>query len=141
MMHAFRESSITTYGLNPTVVRAWRWEAELDDRTCPICWAMHGTTVEGAVPFGTHPMCRCSPIPVTRTWRDVGLDPVESVDYGPTGPQAFEALGRDRQRAIMGPGRLEVYESGVSLPEMVYVTDDPQWGPTRGLKLLRELVK
>lgn len=41
MMKSNRRSAIDRYAASPVVI-GWIWVAQLDDRTCPICWAQHG---------------------------------------------------------------------------------------------------
>lgn len=52
------------------VTAQWRWNAILDPKTCPVCWALDGTEAPfpAAFPQGPpplHPYCRCILTPVT----------------------------------------------------------------------------
>lgn len=53
---AYRETTLKNYERIESV-RGWQWQAALDLRTCPICWAMHGRIFATKTPFGTHPNC------------------------------------------------------------------------------------
>jgi SPP1 gp7 family putative phage head morphogenesis protein len=104
---AYREASRKFYADVPSVT-GWRWLAALDLTTCPICWSMHGRIFKTKTPFGTHPNCRCTMVPVFR-----GDAKAE------TGSAKFAGLTIEQQRAILGPKRLELYNQGAGLSDFV----------------------
>lgn len=104
---AYREATRQFYVEAPGVI-GWRWLAALDLNTCPICWALHGTIFKTKTKFGTHPNCRCTMVPVF-----AGDPPVE------TGPEIFARLNDAQKRAILGPGRLGLYQQGAQLSDFV----------------------
>ena len=58
ILRAYRESSRAFYRANSDVVTGWLWHATLDaGRTCPVCWAMHGTFHALDEVMATHPSC------------------------------------------------------------------------------------
>lgn len=131
-MVAHRAALLTGYR-SSRIVEAWRWSAALDDRTCPVCWAMHGTITPVGEDFATHPNCRCSPEPVLVPEHRVGT-PEE-----PTGPEVFAALPYPVQRAILGPARHDAYLAGVPLKAMVERYHHPVWGAGRRLLPVKAL--
>jgi SPP1 gp7 family putative phage head morphogenesis protein len=120
-LRAYRTSSLQTYRANGDVVREWEWHASTDDRTCAVCWAMHGQRVDLQFSRGTHPNCRCAMIPVVRFGPDREL-----------GTELFDRLPADQQERILGPSKFDAYRAGVvSLPQLVEVRQSALWGATR----------
>jgi len=135
------------YAANPDVVRLVEWSAVLEPGyirtgrgTCPRCAALDGNQYDmddhPAIPL--HPRCRCILLPVTASYRELGLDideiqkayrpytirPNKNVDTG--GRRKILEVGfhqgsydswfakrpRSFQRNVIGPKRLELVESG-----------------------------
>jgi SPP1 gp7 family putative phage head morphogenesis protein len=110
---AYREATRKFYGEVDAVI-GWRWLAALDLRTCPICWALHGTIFKKKTAFGTHPNCRCTMVPVF-----AGDTKKE------TGPEKFAALTIEQQKTILGPKRLDLYNQGADLANFVETYKSP----------------
>jgi len=72
-----------TYDTNTEVIDHYEHLSTLDDRTCDECAALDGqllpTTDESTAyqMVNIHPMCRCTVVPVSKTWKELGLDGVE----------------------------------------------------------------
>lgn len=65
------------------VVQGWRRSVVLDGRTCIACAAMDGKTYKLDDPkpsLPAHWRCRCLYLPITVTWRDLGIDVDEAED-------------------------------------------------------------
>jgi SPP1 gp7 family putative phage head morphogenesis protein len=71
VLNAYRASSGATYKANRDVVEGWIWEAELD--ACPECAAQDGRQFPVDELLLSHPSCRCSPVPVVKSWADLGF--------------------------------------------------------------------
>ncbi|MDY3810997.1 minor capsid protein [Desulfovibrio porci] len=72
-----REASITRLTEDSDLLKGWKYVATLDGRTCPICGADDGKffPVDKTRPrLQRHINCRCTYVPVTKTWRDFGID-------------------------------------------------------------------
>lgn len=71
------------YEENAAVVSKVQWVATLDTRTCTRCAAMDGKTfVMGKGPRPPlHLNCRCATVPVTKSWKAMGID-LPEVDTG-----------------------------------------------------------
>lgn len=76
----------TIYEQNKDIVAKVQWVATLDGRTCVRCAALDGETFnldEGPRP-PLHISCRCSSVPVTKSFREMGID----LDEAPAGTRA-----------------------------------------------------
>ena len=56
-MRVHRAASLENYKANAEAVRGWVWLCACDLRSCPSCWAMHGTFHDHREVFGSHPNC------------------------------------------------------------------------------------
>lgn len=152
MLRAYREAARETYRANRHLVTAWIWHATLSPTTCAACWAMHGREFALDTPMGTHPNCRCSLIPKTKTWaelgRALGFDaegiPETSARSRqrpfPTGPALFARLDPAAQDRILGSHAAgEAYRAGeVELRDFVRVQRSADWGTTRSAASLKQ---
>lgn len=122
VLRAHRAAALENYRENMDVVEGWMWMAQLDARTCVVCWAMHGTVHPLSEDFGTHPNCRCSPLPVVRGAR-IELEP---------GVARFERLSEEEKLEVLGKKAYAQYQSGrLSIVDLVGREDDRRWGPVR----------
>lgn len=99
------------------VLDGWIWHAEVTGpsrtRTCPSCWAMHGTLHPMSEPGPLdHHQGRCSRTPKTKSWADLGFDIPEPPDELPDARAIFDSLPREEQLQIMGPARLRLLDDG-----------------------------
>ena len=140
-LRAYREATRRVYEENAEVVAGWVWVAKLDGRTCGACWAMHGSEHPATEHLDGHPNCRCAMVPATRTWDELGVTGIpETRPSIETGPEAFERLGPDAQRAILGRAKFEAYARGdLHLGDLVGRRSDPDWETTRGERSLRQI--
>lgn len=132
-MRAAREGSRAIYQENNHLVNGWVWHSATDVRTCAACWAMHGTVFPLDTPMGSHPNCRCSMIPQTKTWDELGFPGVEETRLEvPSGEWLFRSLSDADKRRILGRRMFDAYRSGdVKLSDVVRTTTTPEWGVTR----------
>jgi SPP1 gp7 family putative phage head morphogenesis protein len=128
---AFRQGVLAGYRANPHVVKGWMWHAELDDRTCAACVMLHGTEHPLSESFDDHPNGRCAPLPITVSFRELGIDIEEVVPEVQKGEDWFVAQDEATQRSIMGNATYDAWQDGaITLPQLIGQTDDPQWGRT-----------
>lgn len=128
-LRVYTDAQQQTYIANADVVFRSRIVSALDARTCPICWARHGTFVEHGDPFYRHVCCRCSLAPVTR-YTPQRLSGEEVLR---TKPEAF-------QRQILGPERYELWKSGrIQLGDIAANSLHPKWGAQVRLRRLDAL--
>ena len=130
-MRAYRDSSLQTYRANAGVLNGWRWLAQLGGRCCGFCVSMHGTFHELSDPFASHPRCRCSPVPETKTWANLGFSGVPETQVQiESGADWFDRQDDATQLAILGPSKYRAYSAGaIALQDLRGFADDPTWGP------------
>lgn len=120
------------------LVRGWRWWSALDRRTCPSCWAQHGSVHPLTETMATHPNCRCVAIPATATWAELGIPGMPETPQATPGPQLFDRLAEADQRVILGPSKLAAYKARqITLGDLVERGEHPAWGPTSRTASLR----
>lgn len=133
MIDAYRAASRQTRLANSTVLAGWVWTAYLGPRTCQVCVSMHGTefTLDEPGP-NDHQSGRCVATPVTKTWRELGID-LDEPDRTPakSGAEWFAGQTVKVQREILGPKRYEAWKAGTYPPEQwAAVGDNPGWRPS-----------
>lgn len=141
-LRAYRESSRRWMAANDDIIGSWVWWSALDKRTCVLCYAQHGTRHPLDEPMATHPNCRCTMLPATKTWAELGFGsvPGDSALTVEAGADKFAELPRDKQRAILGPGKYALYQQGeIELADLVERTSHPRWGPGLRERALRDL--
>lgn len=126
---------------NADVLQGWQWTATLDARTCPSCWAKHGTLYEVTDPGPwDHQNGRCARTPVTKSWRQLGFDIDEPPSLLPDARAVFDALPEADQLAIMGPRRLELLRFGqVGWADLSQRRPSPEWRTSYGVRPVRDL--
>ena len=117
---------------NNSAVAAVVWHAELGPRTCPSCIAKHGTEYPPGTPGPfDHPNGRCTFIPKTKSWSELGFPGIEEP---PSMMQsADEWINENPEDAIsaLGPQRYLMYqEKQISLKDMSTRVENPDWRPS-----------
>lgn len=139
---AYRAAHIESYTQNQDVVDGWIWHSALDERTCMSCVTMHGRFFSADEPFGSHVSCRCSPIPKTKTFAELGFTgiPETSIDIEP-GITWFERQPEAIQIRMMGPSKFAAWKSGaISLDDISGFKVDRKWGPVRWERSLIDML-
>lgn len=133
MLRAYRESARAGMKANRDVVDGWVWVSALDGRSCPVCVAMHGTRLPTEEVMGTHPQCRCVPVPRSKTWAELGFPGIgDSQLQVEDGPTWFARQTPDTQLATLGPAKFDAYKNGrLDLADLVGYRVDKDWGPVR----------
>lgn len=127
---AYRRSALARYQSAQNVISEWVWVASLSARTCPACIAQHGSRHPLDEAFASHPACRCSPAPLTRSWAELGFPgiPETRLDVE-SGDTWFRRQPASLQRQILGPGKHTAYVEGrIGLADLVEPTSSPVWG-------------
>lgn len=137
-MRAYREASHRSMSENGDVLEGWYWLAKLARNTCAACWSKHGTKHRTSDRLYGHPRCRCTQMPFTKSWEELGYAgiPESRPDPPVPGSKRFERLSEESQRAILGPGRFEAYQRGTSLADMTYTRQSKTWGPSVAVRSL-----
>jgi len=143
VLRAHREASRRSYEANADILEGWVWTAQLGPRTCASCWALHGSFHSLDERLDEHPAGRCSAIPRTRSWQELGYFGIE--DTRPeveVGSDLFARQDEGLQRAVLGNAGFEAYRRGdVRLTDFVAQRDNPEFGTmryARSLKAVRE---
>jgi SPP1 gp7 family putative phage head morphogenesis protein len=112
-LDAHRAATQASEKANKAILEEWEWHAALNARTCPSCWAKHGTRhpLDESGP-NDHQNGRCARVTVTKSWKDLGFDIKEPESLTEDAEKVFNNLTTDTQKAIMGPQRLELLQSG-----------------------------
>ena len=71
MMVSYRTASLNIYRANSDVVSGWEWLAS--PGACDFCESMNGTMHDLSESLESHPNCRCSSLPLTRSLSDLGF--------------------------------------------------------------------
>jgi len=142
ILRAYRESSRRSYQANSDVVKGWVWHSALGTRTCPACWAMHGTFHQLDEHLDDHVNGRCSAIPVTKTWAELGFrDVPETSPEIPEGTDLFEKLSDADKEKILGKAGFQAYKAGaVTLEDFVGRKRSREWGTMRYTRSLRDIL-
>lgn len=124
MADAHRAASRESRIANADVLGGWQWHCELSERSCPACIAMDGSMhpVDEPGP-NDHVNGRCTALPVTKTWKQLGIDLPEPAPITQPAADRFGALPEATQRAILGPARYDAWKAGDYPPS--------QWAQTR----------
>lgn len=112
-LDAHRAATKASEKANKAILEEWEWHASLGARTCPSCWAKHGTRhpLEESGPLD-HQNGRCARVTVTKSWKDLGFDIEEPPSMTKDAETVFNGLTPETQRDIMGAQRLELLQSG-----------------------------
>lgn len=136
-LRAHREATRMSYIANQHLVEGWIWHSALDDRTCPACWAMHGTVHPLSERLNDHPNGRCAMVPKTVSWEEIGerygldLDLPETSIEVQTGEEVFETLSEEKKMQILGLARYNLYKTGqFTLKDFVSAQKSRVWGST-----------
>jgi SPP1 gp7 family putative phage head morphogenesis protein len=137
---AYRQAAGESFRQSPAVT-GWTWVAQLDTRTCPVCWAMSGTVHDLTESLDSHPNCRCIQAPRTRSWAELGFRGIRDArPQIPAGVAVFARLPVASQRAILGPARYRLLKQGrITLADVVQPTHSAMWGDGRRTATVREL--
>ena len=128
---------------NGDVISGKEWSAALDRKTCPTCgvrdgkrWDTKGKPINHSIPYTMPPQhfrCRCSMVPVLKTWAELGINMDElpestraSMD-GQVTDKTFEDWLKRKTESdptfadrTLGKGRAELWRSGkITMDQMI----------------------
>lgn len=141
ILDAHRTAAAAHHAEHSDVLTGWRWAASLSPRTCPACLSLNGSLHPVAAPGPQgHVNCRCTRVPVTKTWKQLGFAIEEPEDVFPDAQSWFESLPPAEQVRIMGPTRLRLLQSGdLSWDDLAMRIQNPGWRPSYQARPLRDL--
>lgn len=132
-LDAYRGAAQVVEKANSDICEQWQWITSLAPTCCGSCVAKHGSIHPASEPGPLdHPLGRCARVPVTKSWKELGIDIPEPPALGVQNAQEwFDGLGRDDQLKVLGPGRLKAYEAGnYSMDKWSVRRENPGWRPS-----------
>lgn len=125
LQHMAHVARAETFRANADLITGYRWVSTLDSKTSDVCKSLDGRVFEleqGPMP-PAHPNCRSTTVPVTKTFREMGIDVDEfgggerASTNGPVdaGLTYFEWLKRqpaEFQDEALGPVRAALFRKG-----------------------------
>lgn len=131
MLDAHRVANQAQNRDNPSVV-AVVWHAELSSRTCPSCIAKHGTEYPPDTPGPyDHPNGRCTFVPKTASWEELGFPEMEEPPDEFPDAQAWIDDNPEDAIAAMGPDRYRMLQDGeISIGDLSHRVENPDWRPS-----------
>jgi len=119
-----------------------------DLRTCAMCWISHGTVHPLGEAMEDHPNGRCSMMPRTKSWAEIGkmigVDLSDLPDTRPAitpGIDQFKELSMEEQMNILGPAKWAAWKEGkFELSDLVGRKYDKVWGGMTYEKSLSEIL-
>lgn len=142
LLDAHRAAAKAGQERHTDVLTGWRWLAHLDPDICPACLAAHGTLFDLDVsgPDG-HPNCRCSRMPQTQSWADLGFDGLDEPDDAlPDSRAWFDALTTAEQKTLLGPERWRLLDTGaITWDDLGQVRRNTGWRDSLQVTPVRDL--
>lgn len=142
-VQAYRDSTHAAYLANSDIIKGWTRRSARLPNTCMGCLVEDGTFHILDERLVDHWNGRCTQIPVTKTYREMGLDVAEPKDVleHPTGEAWFNSLSESQQRAQMGPMYFEAWQAGkFKFSDLSQDNDDAVWGSFKVQTPLKDLV-
>jgi SPP1 gp7 family putative phage head morphogenesis protein len=148
MLRSYRSAQLLNYRKNSDVVGQWRWTCALGANTCEACLWYDGQLFPLDEDMDwQHPNCRCSAIPVTKSWEDIlgplGIDTSDLDEpqfRRESGMEWFTNQDEDVQRQILG-AKYDGWAKGeFSFKDMVGMHESKEWGDSIYVKSLKELL-
>lgn len=112
-LDAYREATALGQRAHADVLDGWQWQASLSSRTCAACLSMNGSTwaLTDPGPEG-HQRCRCTRLPIVKSWADLGFDVPEPPSVLPSSADYFDGLSAADQQAILGQRGYDAWKRG-----------------------------
>jgi len=139
-LRAYREATRNTYKENSHVVREWERHASADDRTCMACVMLDGKRYELAEAMDDHIQGRCAMLPITKTYRELGIDVDEPDFKRELASDWFQRQDEATQRKMMGT-LYDPWKAGdFKLEDIPKQVENKTWGNSWVPSSLKELV-
>lgn len=142
LLDAHRSGAAAAQFANADVLAGWVWTAQLDRRTCPACFSMHGSLhdLSEVGPMG-HQQCRCARTPRAKSWRQLGFNIDEPSSVLPDAQAAFRSLSKADQLAVMGPLRLGLLNDGrIGWGQLAQRRSTKGWRDSYNVRPVRDLL-
>lgn len=141
-LDSHRAATQSSEKTNTAILEDWEWHASLTGRTCPSCWAMHGTRhpLDESGP-NDHPSGRCSRVTVTKTWEELGFKGiVEPTSLTQDAETVYNNLTPESQVAVMGKTRADMLANGeIKWADLSSKQENPGWRPSYNATSVKDL--
>ena len=139
-LRAHREASRLQYAANPDLIKGYRRMAAKDDGTCIACIVLDGNLYGNDQALDAHVNCRCTIVPETLTYGDLGMNIPE-----PPKPEGalgwFNGQSPGVQSKMMGANKFKAFQAGeIDYFDFVKKTKHPIWGTTAVVTPAKEIV-
>lgn len=126
VMHTSNQVRSAFMAENADLIRAEKYVATLDTRTCPVCMGYDGQEFklgDGPAP-PVHFNCRCTRVPVVKSWKELGLEGLPESTRASMDGQVPESLTygawlktqpKDVQDEALGVKRADLFRSGLNV--------------------------
>jgi hypothetical protein len=139
-LRAYRTASDEQYRQSGVVVEKERMAA-MATNTCMACIVLDGKRYPLNQPMDDHPVGRCSFVPITKTYAQLGIDAPEPDFTRQKGEDWFRAQDEGTQRRMMGDAKWEAWQAGqFALADIPKLTENRTWGDSWTPKGLADLV-
>lgn len=137
-----RQGSHEIFRANEDVLNGWMWSAARDGHVCMCCRVQDGKIFPLTATLNDHHLGRCGPVPVARSWRELGFEGgSEVLDGYETGIQRFEAFTDAEQIAEMGRAAWKAWkDERFNLEDYAVSYDNAIYGPMMTEASLVQLV-
>lgn len=131
-LYSYRQANNAVQVANSDVLEGVVWCAELDDRVCMSCIALHGTVYPVGTIADDHHNGRCAMLPIVKG----GDNPISQ-----TGEDWFSAQSEASQRKMMGTSKYEAWKDGkFTFGQLSTTYEDDVFGQMRGEASLKSLL-
>jgi len=143
LLRAHRWATLEGFRNNADVVTGWIWCAALDALTCMACIALDGTRFPLEETLDDHPNGRCTMLPVTKSWAEMGFTGMSDLEM-PTeghGEEWFRSLDAAAQREMMGDSKWAAWQAGeFQFRDLARASYDADWGRMFSEASLKQLL-
>ena len=127
---------------NADILTGWMWSASKGGNVCMACRARDGQIFPLTATLNGHHLCRCAPVPVTKTWRSMGVQGGREVlADAPTGIDLFRRMSDAEQKREMGTAAWLAWKEGrFELDDYARPYQNPIYGEMTGEASLVQLI-
>jgi len=127
-LRAYSTATLNSYQQSD-LVTGWERMATHDERTCMACMMLDGKRYRKNEPMDDHPSGRCTMLPITKSYRELGIAAAEPDFRREMGEDWFLRQNEGVQRTMMGSGMFEGWKAGeFGLTDIPVLRRDDVWG-------------
>ena len=139
-LRSYREASRLQYAANAAVVKGYRRVSAKDERVCMACISLDDKEYSLGEALDEHVNGRCTLVPITVSYRDLGLKVDDAREPRETALEWFGQQPASTQEAMLGSAKYQAWQDGAfNLGDLAKVEHSPIWGDQAVEKTLAEL--